>query len=173
MPASSKGLQKKFTILISAWGAYSNFIIDAFVWKTFPPPPPPLNETGIQKSKVHSGRINYFTYRPSRLNDVVKTLLRRRNRTPFWRRQVVAMETSDDVAKTTLLQHLIKRRHNERCKDVVLATLSGISIATIWHLQSDIFATLFCLMESKYTIPILRATFQGDHFIKISFHLSL
>ena len=105
-----------------------------------------INETGIQKSKVHSGCINYFTYRPSRLNDVVTTLLQRRNPMPLWRCQIVAMETSDDVAKTMSLHHLIKRRHNERCNDVVLALSSDISITTIWHLQSDVFATLFCLM---------------------------
>ena len=143
MPASSKGLQKKFTILIITWGAYSNFIIDAFVWKTFFMHDVTVNETGIQKSKVHSGRTNDFTYRPSRLNDVA-TLLRCHNPTLLWRRQIVAMETSDDVAKTMSLQHLIKRRHNERCSDIVLATSSDISITTIWHLQSGVFATLLC-----------------------------
>ena len=35
-----------------------------------------VNETGIQKSKVHSGRINYFTYSESHIVDSM-TLLRR------------------------------------------------------------------------------------------------
>ena len=38
---------------------------------------------------------------PSRHKNVVTTLLRRRCPTSLWRRHIVAMETSDDVAKTT------------------------------------------------------------------------
>ena len=50
---------------------------------------------------------------PSRRNDVVTTLLRSRFPTSLWRRHIVAMETLEDVAKTTSLQRLTKRRHNE------------------------------------------------------------
>ena len=50
---------------------------------------------------------------PSRHKDVVTTLLRRRYPTSLWRRHIVAMETSDDVTKTTSFQRPIKRRHNE------------------------------------------------------------
>ena len=50
---------------------------------------------------------------PSRHNDVVTTLLRRRYPTSLSRRHLVAMETSNDVAKTMSLQCLIKRRCNK------------------------------------------------------------
>ena len=50
---------------------------------------------------------------PSRHNDAFTTLLQRRYPALVSRRYVVAIETSDDVTKTTLLQRLIKRPHNE------------------------------------------------------------
>ena len=50
---------------------------------------------------------------PSRHKDVVTTFLRRRYTTSLWCRHIVAMETSDGVAKTMSFQRLIKRRHNE------------------------------------------------------------
>ena len=50
---------------------------------------------------------------PNRHNDVITTLLRRCYPTSLWRRHIVAMETSDDIVKTTSLQRLIKRRRNE------------------------------------------------------------
>ena len=52
-------------------------------------------------------------YQPRRHNDVVTTLLRRHYPLLLWRRHIVAMEMSDDVAKTKSLKRLIKRRHNE------------------------------------------------------------
>ena len=50
---------------------------------------------------------------PSRHNDVVTTLLWRCYPTLLWRSHIVAMETSDSIAKSTSLQGLIKRVCNE------------------------------------------------------------
>ena len=52
-------------------------------------------------------------YQLSRHNDVVTTLSRRRYPLLLWRRHIVAMETSEDVAKIKSLKRLINRRHNE------------------------------------------------------------
>ena len=57
--------------------------------------------------------FSYYCLLPSRHKDVVTTLLGRRYQTSLWRCYIVAMEMLDDVAKTTSLQCLIKRRHNE------------------------------------------------------------
>ena len=65
-----------------------------------------------------SGESNFvlvmtMEFSPSRHNGVVTTLLRRRYLTSLLRYHIVAMETSDDVAKTTSLQRLTRRRQNE------------------------------------------------------------
>ena len=95
---------------------------------------------------------------PSWHNDVITTLLRRCYPTSLWRCHIVAMETLDDVAKTTSLQCLILRDViMRRCNDVVFATLSDVSITTMQQLQTDVgwrrrndVVKLFCLIESKY-----------------------
>ena len=57
--------------------------------------------------------ITIISLLPRRHNDIVTKLLWRHYPTSLWRRHMVAMETSNNVAKTTSLQRLIKRRHNE------------------------------------------------------------
>ena len=71
----------------------------------------------------------------------------------YWHRYIVVMETSADVAKTTSLQHLIKRRHNETlqrrrfCK--VVWWFHRNYMTTSEQRRNDV-VTLFCLVESKY-----------------------
>ena len=71
------------------------------------------NQVQIQDMSSQSHRLTSFWHKPSRHNDVVTTLLRLRYPTLLWRCHIVAMETSDDVAKTTSLRRFIVRRHNE------------------------------------------------------------
>ena len=76
--------------------------------------------------------ISNSSHLTSRHNDVVTMLLRQSYLTSLQRLHIVAMETLDNVAKTTFLQRLFRRRHDE-------TTLSSdVSIATIWQLQSDV-----------------------------------
>ena len=56
---------------------------------------------------AESMKLNGKLFQPSRHNDVVTTLLRRRYPTLLWRRSIVAMEMSDDVAKTTSFYYYI------------------------------------------------------------------
>ena len=76
--------------------------------------------------KVISTLPNVVQMDPSRHKDVVTTLLRCHYPTLLWCRHIVAMETLGDIAKTTSLQHLMKRRHNDDFT------------ATIWQLQNDV-----------------------------------
>ena len=57
-------------------------------------------------------QIRYLHVLSVRQNKVT-TSLRRRYLTLLWSCHIVAMETSDDVAKTTLMQHLIMTSLNE------------------------------------------------------------
>ena len=47
-------------------------------------------------------KFRYLYLLPSRHNDVVTTSLRRHYPTLLWRRYIIVMETSDEVAKITL-----------------------------------------------------------------------
>ena len=58
------------------------------------------------------------------------------------------METSNDVAKTTSLQRLIKDLIMRRCNDVVLATSSDVFIAS----ESDVATTLERFVKWKANI---------------------
>ena len=67
----------------------------------------------------------------------VTTSLRRRYPTSLWSCHIVAMETSDEVAKTTydvsIWETSLWRLYMRRWNDVVFATSPDVSIATIWR----------------------------------------
>ena len=83
----------------------------------------------------------------SRHNDVVTTLLHRRYPTSLWRHHIVAMETSDDVAKSTSLQRLFKRRDIETLQRHCFCNV-------IWQFHYNYMATFSTSLQYCYSIRL-------------------
>ena len=86
-------------------------------------------------SVVKPSQLIWLLYYPSRHSEVVTMLLRRQYPTPLWPRHIVAVEMLDDVAKTTLMQRLIRNCHNE--------TLQWCRFCNVvWRFHRNYIATL-------------------------------
>ena len=86
-------------------------------------------------SVVKPSQLIWLLHYPSRHSEVVTILLRRHYPTLLWCRHIVAVEMLDDVAKTTLLQGLIKNRNNE--------TLQRRRFCyVVWRFHGNYIATL-------------------------------
>ena len=102
-----------------------------------------------------------------RQNNVAKTSL--------WRCHIVVMEMSEDNARTTSLQRSLWRLLIRWCNDIVFATSSDVSIATIWRRQSGVglwhrsnVATSLSLL-GLYVKSFVRPECTFDFWIPVSF----